>query len=254
MITRRQFLKGCASSLLAVSAAEFLWQISLSSATADRQIPVLLYHRVGQTVDPLTVTPERFERDLRLLKNAGYSTISLQQLQNFLADRNTELPANPLVITFDDGYRDNYENAFPLLSKYQMEAAFFIIAGMLGQHDRVSAADIREMMDAGMTIGSHTVTHRPLGELQAREIREELYRSRRMLEDAVGVSISSIAYPRGSYSDDILEMVDDFGYASGFTTLNGRCSKASHPFALQRIPVFAYDRNVVDLIDKNRAG
>jgi len=88
--------------------------------------------------------------------------------------------------------------------------------------------------------------------LSVKEMREELYRSRRILEDALGTSIASIAYPRGSYSNDTLDLADDFGYASGFTTLNGQCSKVSHPFALKRIPVFAYDRDVLDIIDKNK--
>ncbi|MBP2641982.1 MAG: polysaccharide deacetylase [Firmicutes bacterium] len=252
MITRRQFLKGCASSLLAISVAELMWQMPISSGMADQQIPVLLYHRVGKTTDPLTVTPGRFERDLRQLKEAGYSTIDLRQFERFLADRDTELPAKPLLITFDDGYRDNYENAFPLLSKYQMEAAFFIIAGMLGEPERVSAADIREMAQHGMTIGSHTVTHRPLGELSVKEMRTEMYQSRRILENALGMPVASIAYPRGSYSNDTIDMADDFGYSSGFTTLNGKCSKGTHPFALRRIPIFSYDCDVLDIIDKNK--
>jgi len=251
LITRRQFLKGCASSLLAVSVAEFLWQMPIGCGTSDRQIPVLLYHRVGSTLDPLTVTPERFERDLRQLKDAGYETINLQQFDHFLADRDTEMPAKPLLITFDDGYRDNYENAFPLLSKYEMGAAFFVIAGMLGEPERVSVADIQEMARYGMTIGSHTVTHRPLGELSVEEMRQELVQSRAILADALGNPVDSIAYPRGSYSNDTLTLADDF-YTNGFTTVNGQCSRASNPYALRRIPVFSYDRNVLDLIAKNR--
>jgi len=126
LITRRQFLKGCASSLLAISVAELMWQMPSSCGTADQQIPVLLYHRVGQTVDPLTVTPDRFERDLRQLKKAGYSTIGLRQFERFLADRDTELPAKPLLITFDDGYLDNFLLVYPILKKYGMKGTIFV--------------------------------------------------------------------------------------------------------------------------------
>jgi peptidoglycan/xylan/chitin deacetylase (PgdA/CDA1 family) len=250
LITRRQFIKLCASSIVAVGMVECGWQLPTSCGTANQQIPVLLYHRVGYTSGQLTVTPERFARDLRQLKNDGYTTISLRQFEDFLLDHDIELPEKPVLITFDDGYRDNYENAFPILSKQEMKATFFIISGMIGAVDRVTEADIREMSQRGMAIGSHTVSHRPLGDLPLKEMQQELFQSRYTLEDIIGTQVDSISYPRGSYNYDTIQMASDFGYISGFTTLNGSCSKTSPLFVLRRIPVFSYDGEIFGVMAK----
>lgn len=250
MVTRRQFLKLCISSLASVSAVQLLTQLPRGSGAANRDIPVLLYHRVGYTKGYLTITPERFASDLEQLANQGYRTITLGQFEQFLLDREIELPEKPVLITFDDGYADNYEKAFPLLQKYNMSAVFYIITGMVGQPERLTSERIREMVRAGMSIGSHTVSHRPLGNLSIAEAQTELSLSRFALEDMIGQAVQSVSYPRGSYNNDTLKLVEDNGYIDGFTTLHGKSSRTTHHYVLRRIPIFSYDGDILSVMAK----
>lgn len=247
MYTRRQFIGLCTSSLLAASGLTYTY--SPSPAKAANKIPVLLYHRVGYTQDPLTVTPERFSNDLRLLRDNGYRSISLTQFQNFLQGQSGSIPNKPVLITFDDGYVDNFDSAFPLLQLHGMTASFFIISSLLWTDGRLSPAQINEMAQAGMSFGSHTVSHRKLADLSPSEMQEELNSSRSTLESVTGQWITAIAYPRGSYNDATLSSAVDNGYTEGFTTMNGACSTNSRRLELRRIPVFRYDGNVITVMN-----
>ncbi|MEG6584286.1 polysaccharide deacetylase family protein [Dendrosporobacter sp. 1207_IL3150] len=246
MINRRQFIKLCACSVTVIGISQ-IWGLSGGSA-ADREIPILLYHRVGYTSGHLSVSPERFANDLQLLRGKGYKAITLEQFQSFLLNKNTDLPEKPILITFDDGYLDNYEYAYPILKRYGMVASFFIITSMLWDKGRLSPEHIREMASGGMSFGSHTVSHRQLGKLTSDEISEELNSSRATLESILGSSVQTIAYPRGSYSLETIKEAKGSGYLAGFTTNQGTCSRRSTLFELNRIPVFDYDRNILEVI------
>ena len=104
MLSRRRFLRLCATTLAATAGCSLLFQSHSSIGVADRIIPILLYHRVGYTNDDLTITPNRLARDLRTLKELQYTSISLEQFEQFLFNQKIELPEKPLLITFDDGY------------------------------------------------------------------------------------------------------------------------------------------------------
>lgn len=235
------------NSLLAASGLEMTAPL-LGKSMANATIPVLLYHRVGYTTDQLTVTPERFCNDLALLVDYGYQAISLQQFQNFLLGGGGDLPEQPVLITLDDGYVDNYENAFPILQNFGMSATFFIITGLLWTSGRLSPALLREMAENGMCFGSHTVTHRPLASLPPQEAEEELNSSRATLESILGTAVNTISYPCGSYNDMIMQLTQKDGYQEGFTVRNGTCSTYSSLFELRRIPVFDYDSDILSLI------
>lgn len=251
MITRRKFLKICAGSLLTLTIADDIYRIAEAYSV---EIPVLLYHRVGYTRDYLTVSPERFAHDLSRLRNTGYQTISLTQFENFVYGRNMDIPEKPILITFDDGYVDNYENAYPILLKYGMTAAFFIITGLLWSAGRVSPQNLVEMQQSGMSFGSHTLTHRALGELSNTDVQEELNSSRSTLESILNAPVQSVAYPRGSYNADTVKVAQSHGYTYGFTTVNGTCSKNSSAFDLRRIPIFNYDGDIISVINRRKNG
>ena len=155
-----------------------------------------------------------------------------------------------MLITFDDGYLDNYENAFPILQKNDMLASFFIITGMLPNADRIKPAQIREMAAHGMSFGSHTVTHKALGDLTEEERRMELSYSKIALEDVLGKSVNSIAYPKGSYDENTIQIAQTYGYSEGFTVKQGLCSQISASFHLTRIPVFGFDPDIREVLDK----
>ncbi len=253
MLSRRNFMKICASTFLGVSCMEFLFKMPTGSGAGNRQIPVLVYHRVGYTTDNFTVTPERFAADLQTLQHYGYCAISLEQMQSFLDDRNVEMPDKPILITFDDGYMDNFENAYPLLKEHGMVATFFIITDKLWTKDRLIPEKIAEMVEGGMSFGSHTVSHRRLGELTWEEIREELIMSKAVLESVVGKTVNAIAYPQGSYNENVVTLAQNLGYTTGFTVREGICLRESPDFELRRIPVFKYDGGIRGVIS-NRGG
>lgn len=244
MVTRRQFVKLCISTIAAMAITETGFQMVASSSGSNQSIPVLLYHRVGYSGHHLTVTPERLAADLDYLTNRGYQTINLEKFESFILDRDVQLPEKPVLITFDDGYLDNYQNAFPLLGRYGMTASFFVITGMLWNQDRLSPRHIIEMEQAGMSFGSHTVSHRSLGELSAEEAKMELSDSKTTLESITGRPVNFIAYPKGSYNQGTIKVAQELKYAGGLTTIDGRCNKDMPDFVLKRIPVFSYDKDL----------
>lgn len=249
MVTRRHFIKLCASSFLALSSANLFFQSIAKSSCYE--IPVLLYHRVGYTTGGLTVSPEQMANDLSYLTNIGYKTISLEQFKGFIMDRSVNLPDKPILITFDDGYLDNYENAFPILQYYSMVGTFFIITGMLWDYpDRMSPKNIIEMSRSGMSFGSHTVSHCALAELSEDEIRRELMESQTTLESITGEKIDVISYPRGSYNQTVIRIAKELNYTVGMTVINGRDYADSPDFELRRIPVFGYDGSVATAISR----
>lgn len=251
MISRRSFIKVCTSTLIGISCTEFFFRAPTGSGAGYRQIPVLAYHRVGYAEGGLSVTPERFNSDLQALQDRGYCTISLDQFQTFMEDRNIELPAKPVLITFDDGYLDNFENAYPILRQRGMVATFFIITDMLWSKDRLSPENIVEMAQGGMSFGSHTVTHRALAGLDRAAINDELVNSKATLESILGRMVNALAYPGGSYNEVVVGIAQNVGYITGFTVREGICLKNSPNFELRRIPVFKYDGGILSVI-KNR--
>jgi peptidoglycan/xylan/chitin deacetylase (PgdA/CDA1 family) len=242
IISRRQFLLGAGVSAAALAGAGVFANYEAIKHLV-RSIPILLYHKVGSDNDCLTVSPERFAKDMEYLAQNGYNTLSLNDIRSRLNNEDAKMPAKPVLITFDDGYLDNYTNAFPILEKYNLKASFYIITGMIGQANRVTTAQIKEMDAAGMGIGSHTVSHRALGELKPEEAVDELSNSKAALEQMLGKNIDFIAYPCGSYHQDTLSLVRKAGYTGGFSVRQGN-ALFKDTLAIRRIPIFSYDRSI----------
>ena len=244
MLSRRRFLHKCLFTTMAMGVSGSSFFGSRARAATDTDIPVLLYHRVGDTQGHMTVSPKRFATDLANLKDMGFSTISLELFRRYLADPEIPLPENPLMISFDDGYLDNFLNAYPLLREYGMTAAFYIITGMVGEDDRLTSAHIREMAANGMSIGSHTVSHRDLGEMDVEEAANEMSLSRLYLEGLLQRPVNFIAYPKGGYNEFTAKIANEAAYNGGFSVEYGTCTRTSNPYALRRIPIFSFDREI----------
>ena len=244
MLSRRIFLQKCLLTTMAMGATGQSFFVSKSRASEGAEIPVLLYHRVGDTQGHMTVSSKRFATDLTNLRTMGFSTISLDLFRRYLADPETPLPENPLMISFDDGYRDNFLNAYPILREQGMTAAFYIITGMVGEDDRLTPAHIREMAANGMSIGSHTVSHRELGEMDAEEAANEMSLSRLYLEGLLQRPVNFIAYPKGCYNEFTAKIANEAAYNGGFSVEYGTCARNSNPYALRRIPIFSFDREI----------
>ncbi|KYZ74782.1 hypothetical protein AXX12_16290 [Anaerosporomusa subterranea] len=220
--------------------------------SAESKILVLAYHRIGDTADMLTRTREQFQNDLVELRNNGYSTISLQQAEDFFAGKDNYLPPKMVLLTFDDGYADNYENAFPILKQHGDVGTFFLITNLVDTPNRLSSMQIREMHAEGMSFGSHTATHPSMGELTDSQIEEELYQSKQFLKYTFGQPANAIAYPKGGYSSNVIKIAKKMNYTLGFTIKPGVCTSGKDLLELNRIPVFRYTRNIVKTINNSQ--
>lgn len=204
---------------------------ALSSDEISMQVPILMYHHLSEDVtNSEMVSPEQFEAQIRALSEAGYTGVSFDELQAYVL-RGEPLPEKPVVITFDDGYRSNYTLAYPILQKYNMKAAIFVIGVSFGKDHykdtdyaitpHFGAAEAAEMAASGLvSIQSHTYDmHQwlpyetgsavrenilPLPgegeEAYVQALTEDFTRSRAQLESATGQPVDVLAYPAGQYS------------------------------------------------------
>ena len=201
-------------------------------------VPVLNYHKIDTLYHALSLAPEEFEEQMKYLHDNGYQTISPDQLMGYLK-YGRGLPEKPILITFDDGYLDNYTNAYPILKKYGYTATVFLVTNLVGHDPRFMSWDqAREMQKDGFVLGSHTVSHQPLTKLSEEAVRQELAVSMAVLEKELGKKPKYFAYPTGAYSLKIEELVRDAGYKGAFTIRYGQVGLESDPFALERIPIF----------------
>lgn len=201
-------------------------------------IPVLNYHKVDAAGIPLSLTLSEFDDQIRYLAENGYHAISPDQLMGYLK-YGRALPDKPVLITFDDGYLDNYKNAYPILKMYGFTATVFLVTAFIGNDDRFMTWDqVREMQKNGFVFGSHTVNHLPLNNMSADEALAELTESAAELERQLGAKPRYFAYPTGAYNLKLEELVRQAGYRAAFTIRYGQVGIESDPYALERIPIY----------------
>lgn len=180
--------------------------------------PVLAYHHIADTwpQNSYYVSPKIFEKQMQWLKDNNYTVISFEQLYGAMRQNNT-LPEKPVVITFDDGNRDQYTNAFPILKKFGYTATFFIKINNVGTSG-MKWSQIKELSSAGMTIGSHTVNHDNLALMSQKTLDYELKESKRILEKNLNVPIKFLCYPGGMTSEKVVTATKNAGYLAAATT------------------------------------
>lgn len=201
-------------------------------------IPVLNYHKVDNMNISLSLTPAEFEDQIRYLAENDYHSITPDQLMGYLK-YGRPLPENPVLITFDDGYLDNYLNAYPILKKYGFTATVFLVTDLVGHDGRFMTWDqVREMQKNGFVFGSHTVNHLPLTKMNSDQALAELTGSSAAMERELGVKPRYFAYPTGAYNLKLEELVRQAGYRAAFTIRYGQVGLESDPYALERIPIF----------------
>lgn len=197
-----------------------------------------MYHRVADTPhrnDPygLCMPPDRFEAQMKALKQAGYRCLSLSEV---LACYQGQMrpPRRAFAITFDDGYEDNFQTAWPVLRACGFTATIFLVVERLGRmtdwpgQDGPYAAPLmtleqaRQMQAGGITMGSHTLTHASLVDIPPQEARRQIARSRQVLAERLGQPVHFFSYPYDRLNPDIIEMVGDSGYL-------GACGNSALP-------------------------
>lgn len=204
---------------------------ALPAPDTELWIPILVYHRIGyapknagSVYKSLTIEPEWFEKHLQYLKENNFETVKFSDVADFF-ETGKPLPIavgkKPVMINFDDGYRDFYENAFPILQKYNMTGTVFVIAKSVGNGAYLNWDQVKEISAAGIEIGSHTMYHPAL--TASLKAKWEIEESKRELEEHLGVPITTFAYPSGKWNSYIEGLVKNAGYKTGrsFTTGNG---------------------------------
>jgi peptidoglycan/xylan/chitin deacetylase (PgdA/CDA1 family) len=185
----------------------------------DLKIPILMYHQVlppatGElgvchTNPSYTVTSERFLEQMSYLAANGYRTLTLDDVVQSGADLR-----KAVVITFDDGWVDNYTAALPVLSEFGFTATVFVVTGFVGQPAYMNWDQLNEMNGAGLSIESHTVSHRPLGELCDDMVLDELVESKIAIERYLGKAVKNVSMPQGVYSPKVVEIARYAGYSA----------------------------------------
>jgi peptidoglycan/xylan/chitin deacetylase (PgdA/CDA1 family) len=233
-----------------------------------RRIPILMYHQVTPHPPPgfrkYSVTPAAFARHMGWLAVAGYVSVGLDALVAHQRGIG-RLPARPVVITFDDGYRDCFEYAVPILRRRAFTAIFFLVAGLMGRTSRwlrsergielslMSWEEARDLDNTGFQCGAHSLTHPRLAGLSEASCREELLGARKLLEDRLGHAVEHVAYPFGSFDERVRAMAAEAGYVSGCTVQIGLASPGDDLLSLRRVHVSGED-SLLDFACRLRTG
>ncbi|MHB1651796.1 MAG: polysaccharide deacetylase family protein [Desulfitobacteriaceae bacterium] len=202
-------------------------------------VPVLYYHSVSSSdpKNPLRMPPKEFEKQMAYLSQHSYHTVSPSQLSDFFNGKGT-LPLNPILVTFDDGYNDNYTNALPIIKKFGFTATVFVIVNIVGKNGHMSWGELEELAHEGWQIGSHTLSHSDLTKLDPSKLTREVKYSKELLEDHFG-PIKFLAYPSGTYNSKVEKAVKDAGYIMAFTTDRGWANRKTDPLLEHRVYCYA---------------
>ena len=242
--------------LALVAGAAFSFRYAWWRSTVDYRHPrILMYHMIrerlpGGRFNKLRVAPAEFERQLKHLVENGWRFTFLSELER------SPQPSKTVCLTFDDGYRDNYLAAHPLLVEYGAKATLFLVAdrmdrdwsttkkvhhdsGELMREEKLADAEVQAMLDSGIwELGAHTLTHALLPPLEDEARQREIVGGKAALEDSFGASVTSFAYPFGIYGDPELAAVAEAGYRHAVTTDAGiSLDVDAEALALKRVKV-----------------
>ncbi len=204
-----------------------------------------MYHHIGPlppdadiyTTD-LTVDPATFETHLQALAAAGYHSVNLYDLYAAM-ESGAPLPSHPIVLTFDDGYRDAYEYAFPLLKKYGFSGTFFLVTDPMDQGDPayLTWAQAEEMARAGMDLEPHTKTHPDLRDRDWDFLVWQIVGSQQTVAAHIGHTPRFFAYPSGYYDDQVLTLLQQAGFWGAVTTVQGTWHASDRPYEMTRVRI-----------------
>jgi peptidoglycan/xylan/chitin deacetylase (PgdA/CDA1 family) len=238
-----------------------------ANGDGDRRLRVLMYHKVNDLPgNPLSVPVGVFDEQMAQLRELGYTVVPLDHVLEYYAS-GAELPSRPVLITFDDGYRDNLEHAAPVLERYGYPAVLFVPIAYLDDalplpHEERLAArgvvnstldwgELAELEAAGVRIESHGISHRPLADLALDEATREIVLSKLRLEDRLGRPVRSFAYVKGSeahYKPVHLSLLRQAGYSVAFTSVSGSNDRDTDPLRLHRYNVEPYPARTFELV------
>ncbi len=235
-------------SLFQKRAADRGGTVSVSSTSraatppTNKSIPILVYHHVRPTKGmdkstwtwKMSVSPENFDKQMKHLQDNGYTTIDLTTYVQIMKGE-TDGPAKPVVITFDDNQPTQYDAALPIIEKYGHMAVFYMVSNRIGVKGFLSAEQILDMQKRGMDIESHTIAHRVLTALPAAEVERDLAESKKVLEDLLGKPVLHVAYPGTAHNQTVRDRAKAAGYVTGTIMDPRNATEKDDFFRLPRI-------------------
>jgi peptidoglycan/xylan/chitin deacetylase (PgdA/CDA1 family) len=197
-------------------------------------VPILMYHHISATAADTRyrVTVENFYEQMKFLQQNGYTALTTLELANILWDGGS-LPPHPVVITFDDGNLDVYENAFPILSEFGFRAVIYIVMNTLEANGYVGVDQLKQLLAAGWEIGSHSMTHANLTD-PPRGLNYEMYQSRIQLGKTLSTDILTFAYPYTAADGNIFRKVSAYGYRAAVCGGYSNLQSISNVYCLNR--------------------
>ena len=210
-------------------------KINTAAIPSGRQVPILMYHAVSdQTwgLEGLFLSPSDMEAQLKYLTENGYDPIFFSDLPHL------DQYKKPVILTFDDGYNNNYTELYPLLQKYHVKATIFVIPSSVGGQYSMTAAQIKEMADSGLvSIQSHTQDHKELASLSADQQKQQFAQSQLSLARITGRIPSVLSYPSGSYDANTLKLAPEY-FDMAVKSRGGLWTVQNNFFEMDRYPVY----------------
>lgn len=227
-----------------LEASTTLFNLTPASATSSSrsvQIPILIYHSIRPHIkgesklqDEYDVTPELFEQELAYIHENNFHPISFAELNAYF-EGNSLLPEKPVILTFDDGWKNQYKYAFPLLEKYGIKATFFIYSNPIDHNKAhwMSWDEVRALDRAGMEIGGHSRTHPVLVKMTDNaKLEWEIAGGKKIIEDELGHAIQVFAYPFGSDNPEVQKTVINAGYKMARIIAHGKWNDPAHRYQI----------------------
>jgi len=220
-----------------LGAFYFLW------LSPKYTVPILVYHNIGYEQGSFFVTPGNFAKQMDYIKKRGYEAITLDALVRNIRDRK-KIKHNKVVITFDDGYKDNFKYAYPILKTNSFPATIFLVTNLIGMDYKgdgkefLNWDEVGVMSKGGMSFGGHTKNHFNLGSFEDDPVAlEEIEGSKKIIEQKIGVPVDYFCYPSGAFNEKTKAWVARAGYKGACTTNRGFAKFNSDVYELKRIKV-----------------
>ena len=221
-------------AVLLLAGAGFLVYVAVSPPAG---VPILEYHMITDETDEesygYAVPPADFAAQLDYLKSEGYTTITLMDFLRAKKGKQ-ELPEKPIILTFDDGYEDNYTEMLPLLEERGMTGVVFMVTNDIGQKGYLTWDELKDMAAYGIEIGSHTANHLPLTTLDRDKQMEEIKLSKLLMEWNGLPTVFTLSYPMGDYNTAIPVYLRQNQYLAAVTGDAGLNTFETNPYLLQR--------------------
>ncbi|HFU4568012.1 polysaccharide deacetylase family protein [Bacillus sp. FSL L8-0167] len=199
------------------------------------ELPILMYHSISSG-NSLRVPKSEFASHMKWLKDNDYVTLSPEEVYRVFTT-NSMPSKKSVLITFDDGYTDNYTKAFPILKQYEMKATIFMIEQSIGRPNHLTDEQMDEMMALGISIESHTIHHLELNRLSKQQQEEELKGSKTFFDQRFSQRTRMVSYPVGRYNEETLKLAKEAGYQMAVTTEPGHAKKEQGMMSLHRVRI-----------------